>query len=74
MWRYYLLFNQAEAEEAVAAIVLDKKGVQIGQVAVLLFMSIVVFFMTRIDNIIIIGVIALMCILVISRASQQCQG
>ena len=27
----------------MAAIVLDKKGVQIGQVAVLLFMSIVVF-------------------------------
>ena len=55
----------------MAAIVLDKKGVQIGQVAVLLFMSIVVFFVTRIDNII---VIALMCILIISRASQQCQG
>ena len=58
----------------MAAIVLDKKGVQIGQVAVLLFMSIVVFFMTRIDNIIIIFVIVLMCILIISRASQQCQG
>ena len=58
----------------MAAIVLDKKGVQIGQVAVLLFMPIVVFFMTRIDNIIMIVVIALMCILVISRTSQQCQG
>ena len=56
----------------MAAIVLDKKGVQIGQVAVLLFMPIVVFFMTRIDNIIM--VIVLMCILIISRASQQCQG
>ena len=58
----------------MAAIVLDKKGVQIGQVAVLLFMPIVVFFMTRIDNIIMVVVIVLMCILVISRTSQQCQG
>ena len=58
----------------MAAIVLDKKGVQIGQVAVLLFMPIVVFFMTRIDNIIMVVVIVLMCILIISRASQQCQG
>ena len=58
----------------MAAIVLDKKGVQIGQVAVLLFMIIVVFFMTRIDNIIMVVVIVFLCILTISRASQQCQG
>ena len=58
----------------MAAIVLDKKGVQIGQVAVLLFMPIVVFFMTRIDNIIMVVVIVFLCILIISRASQQCQG
>ena len=58
----------------MAAIVLDKKGVQIGQVAVLLFMPIVVFFMTRIDNIIMVVVIVFLCILIISRTSQQCQG
>ena len=58
----------------MAAIVLDKKGVQIGQVAVLLFMPIVVFFMTRIDNIIMVVVIVFLCILIISRASQQCRG
>ena len=58
----------------MAAIVLDKKGVQIGQVAVLLFMIIVFFFTTRIDNIIMVVVIVFLCIPIISRASQQCQG
>ena len=60
----------------MAAIVLDKKGVQIGQVAVLLFMPIVVFFMTRIDKSSLLSfvVTVLKCILIISRTSQQCQG